>query len=134
MNASTPVAENDPRMIAWKAYVETAEYANTFKWAGTTEQNRQGSLWAAFIEGFTRSASPVVREVMSERARQDAKWGGTWHDDTHSLLDWWAFIRQRMTGRSYPEGPQRERQDLIEIAALAIAAVESMDRKNGRPS
>jgi hypothetical protein len=34
-----------------------------------------------------------------------------------------------MVGRAYPGGAARERRDLIEIAALAVAAVESFDRK-----
>ena len=77
----------------------------------------------------TPPASQVMAEVAKERQRQDLKWGGPDHDDTHVIgefLNW-------MLGRVYASHTQGEtaetRKNLIEIAALAVAAVESMDRK-----
>lgn len=92
----------------------------------TLEHTRTGERKAYAI---ARPVSTVVDEVLAERVRQDAKWGGPAHDDTHVLSDWWGFIRERLDTLQYPLGPADERRDLIEVAALAIAAVESMDRK-----
>lgn len=43
------VGENEPVMIAWKAYQQTDDYANTLSWAG---KHCVGELWAAFSQGF----------------------------------------------------------------------------------
>lgn len=64
-NVGALVPADDPLMIAWKAYQATDEYANTFKWATDPslrhrreedrqrrEQHFEGTLWAAFIEGY----------------------------------------------------------------------------------
>lgn len=51
MSTMTPCPANDPRMIAWTKYKATEEYANVLNWAHH-EEHTEGSLWAAFIEGF----------------------------------------------------------------------------------
>lgn len=38
-------------MVAWKEYQESKDFANSKKWAIHTE-HVEGSLWAAFLEGF----------------------------------------------------------------------------------
>ena len=77
------------------------------------------------------TASTVTLEVIAERARQDAKWGGPDHDDQHGLEDFCGFINQRTAdlARGF-ETTEHARKRMIQIAALAVAAVESMDRKN----
>ncbi len=72
----TQIANDDPRMIAWKAYQETDAYKNSKHWAMTIfpmmyakdppeklyslmapeqrEKHVEGSLWAAFLEGWER--------------------------------------------------------------------------------
>src|SRR5215813_4795445 len=55
MSTMTPVRDDDPRMKAWKVYSASDEYANTKKWALHAE-HVEGSLWAAFIEGFAAAA------------------------------------------------------------------------------
>lgn len=76
-NVSTAVPEDHPLMVAWKVYKETAEFKNSKKWALTiapmiqagdpdAERKRfslmpieqrevyvEGSLWAAFMAGFS---------------------------------------------------------------------------------
>jgi len=74
----------------------------------------------------------VLSEIEEERKAQDAKWGGSSHDDTHSQADWRNFIRLRLT--EVAMHPHKYRQNMIEIAALAVAAIESHDRKNGSQS
>lgn len=72
--------------------------------------------------------SDTMAEVVGERIRQDQKWGGPEHDDEHSEDDWHTFIGERLdNGVNPPLEPYRHR--MLEIAALAVAAVESFDRK-----
>ena len=49
MNTMQPCDPNSPLMKAWTKYKSTPEYANTLKWCPT---HSEGSLWAAFVEGF----------------------------------------------------------------------------------
>ena len=65
----------------------------------------------------------MLSEVAAERVRQDAKWGGPAHDDQHSMKDFCRFIEDRLYGGC----PSREA--LIEVAALAVASIESIDRR-----
>jgi len=74
----------------------------------------------------------VLETVRLERMRQDQKWDGAKHDDKHTVFDFIRWIKnyagwasQMADMNSFP----RTRKRLIQIAALAVAAVESMDRK-----
>ena len=69
----------------------------------------------------------VTDEIIEERERQDKKWGGVEHDDQHSTDDFFNFIGQRVI---YNMTPEEARKSLVEIAALAVAAVQSMDRSS----
>ena len=75
----------------------------------------------------------VIAAVITERKRQDMQWGGPDHDDTHSAGDWLRYMGQQATkitcGRTQGHNV---RECFIKIAALAVAAVESLDRKNGK--
>lgn len=67
----------------------------------------------------------IIEEVKAERVRQDAKWGGAEHDDKYTATDWGYFIWERTHYRAYcPEF----RRNMLQIAALAIAAIEANDR------
>lgn len=90
------------------------------------------------VESATRDKEPwithkVLSEIREERERQDEEWGGPKHDDTHDALDWHEFIEYqcdrfyRSCSSSTSERPDRSR--LVKVAALAIAALESIDRK-----
>lgn len=80
----------------------------------------------------------VVADVLRRRKEQDAKHGGEAHDDTHYYGDWISFIK-RFTAEAYA-GAVRDRlgvagnhsdlyeSALIDIAALAIAAIQSHRR------
>lgn len=89
----------------------------------------------------------IVGEITDERALQDAKWGGAAHDDKHTPYDWHRFIVEHASKaiavlpaadlRSLPPVAQRAyiteyRRHMIEVAALAVAAIESLDRKYPR--
>jgi hypothetical protein len=77
MNPQSPVPDDDPLMIAWKAYIATADFKNSKHWAmriraertdyeimpfEQREQHVMGSLWAAFAAGFTLSAESETPE------------------------------------------------------------------------
>lgn len=74
----------------------------------------------------------ILAELAAERTRQDAQWGGATRDDALPLPAFvqliedyagWARVKAR-------EGSMVEaRQRLIQVAALAVAAVESLDRR-----
>ena len=71
----------------------------------------------------------VLTEVFHERRKQDLKWGGPEHDDTHDSYDWIAFIACHV-GRAVMQPWNKEtfRRQMIRVAALAVAAVEWSDR------
>lgn len=92
----------------------------------------------------------VIDEVAQERAEQDAKWGEQNHPDgTSQLLTYAATSARERTNRSAREGkvtwmhildeevceafceeePGRLRAELIQIAAVAVAWVEAIDRR-----
>jgi hypothetical protein len=85
----------------------------------------------------------AIEDVVGERLNQDAQWGGYTHDDTHEPMDWHRYIeyqlnRWRITQQSSEEFalPQQlvdvARERLVKIAALALAAIESIDRKGSQ--
>ena len=51
MPTDTPLAKDDPLDVAWELYKSTEDYANTRRWA-LYEAHVDGSLWAAFAEGW----------------------------------------------------------------------------------
>jgi hypothetical protein len=75
----------------------------------------------------------VFGEIHAERERQDEKWGGPAHDDEHDAFEWSRFLqRQAMAGEQAAHrqlGPEW-RKRFVNIAALAIAAIESIDRQS----
>jgi hypothetical protein len=48
---ATALPTDSPIMLAWERYKSSQEYANSFKWAAH-EEHRNGSMWAAFFEGW----------------------------------------------------------------------------------
>ncbi len=74
----------------------------------------------------------VIDDILAERALQDKEWGGNEHDDKHDFYDWRTYLYKQITAASMESGQHdRQRKRLVKIAALAVAAIESMDRKGG---
>jgi hypothetical protein len=76
----------------------------------------------------------IIGQVITERKRQDMQWGGPEHDDTHSLFDWDDYIEHQLNKILFLEEGSVDREKvardaLIKVAALAVAAVESIDRR-----
>ncbi len=79
----------------------------------------------------TLALSRPFSDVAAERKRQDHKWGGPSHDDLHSVAQFVQWIRDYSAWARMMDSmrsPQKTRKRLIQVAALAVAAVESIDR------
>lgn len=79
----------------------------------------------------------IYREVETEREVQIEKYGGRGHDDQHTFNDWIVLsARYATAAAAYPacsedwrrEDSDRFRKNMIRVAALAVAAVEFIDR------
>lgn len=69
----------------------------------------------------------ILNEVKAERVAQDAQWGGPDHDDEHTAQEFICFIEAQLRKCDRGTGPDT-RERLIKVAALAVAAVQMMDR------
>lgn len=90
------------------------------------------SLDAADVKGWlTHNARRNLFALIdAERDRQDAIWGGPEYDDTHNTLDWENFISDwAWKATDSIDNPLKYRDGLVKVAALAVAAIESHDRK-----
>jgi hypothetical protein len=69
----------------------------------------------------------VTSEVQAERKRQRSRWGAK-HDRNHSWPDWHYLIGLRLSQvapQFNKSGVIGRRRALVELAALAIAAIEA---------
>jgi hypothetical protein len=91
----------------------------------------------------TGNMNDIHEEIKSERLRQNEEWGGAVHDDVHEPEKWVGFLRHQIrladraacslatdeiTGGEEKALIDGYRERLIKIAAVAIAAAESLDR------
>jgi hypothetical protein len=68
----------------------------------------------------------IIAQVITERKHQDMQWGGPAHDDQHPIEHWMGYLLHQLDRIRHQH---KDRDALIKIAALAVAAVESLDRK-----
>ena len=77
----------------------------------------------------------ILNEVRQERKRQDEKWG----EQNHNPADWLMILSEEVGEASkaaleakfvHDDGGLRYRKELIQVAAVAVAMVESLDRGN----
>jgi NTP pyrophosphatase (non-canonical NTP hydrolase) len=74
----------------------------------------------------------VISEIVDERASQDARWG----EQNHDPLYWLAILVEEVgevskeiaEGRIQPFLATAYRAELLQVAAVAVAAIESLDR------
>lgn len=71
----------------------------------------------------------IFEEIKAERVAQDAQWGGPEHDDEHDVTDFLEFIEAQIQKSRSDTSCIRDR--LVKIAAIAVAACESFDRRVG---
>lgn len=78
--------------------------------------------------------NPVYEDAERERDRQRAKGYDAAHDDAHTLTDFARFINDRglairvHEGVTQVDGLDKQRRRFVEIMALAVAAIEKIDR------
>ena len=74
-----------------------------------------------------RTLFDILEEIKSERQKQDSKWG----EQNHATLKWNAILGEEVgeVAKSILEGDLKNyREELIQVAAVAVAAIESLDR------
>jgi len=70
----------------------------------------------------------ILLEVSLERSKQDAQWGGPEHDRQHTGHDWRSFIELHASKAVVgPSSMFTFRQEMLKVAALAVAAIEWAD-------
>ena len=72
----------------------------------------------------------VLALITAERERQVAQGYTAQHDDQHLMADFYRFIQERIDRRMAAAGGTGAdfRKDMVEIAALAVAALQKIDR------
>ena len=84
----------------------------------------------------------VLTELFARRDKQDAEWGGPEHYYRHSRADWCRSIHQYLADASVAFYGDSDVQYLasvfedkmLDVAALAVAAVQSSRRKQSDPA
>lgn len=88
-----------------------------------------------------RNLAKILAEIEAERKAQDAKWG----EQNHSPIEWSAilteecgevakealefhFQREKNTAEWSAQKLQSYRKELIQVAAVAVAMIESLER------
>jgi len=74
----------------------------------------------------------IAQEFHVERTAQEARWGVA-NDDKWSLAEWAALISHYATrqavGDLHAIDAAKFRADLVKVGALAMAAIQSIERK-----
>lgn len=81
----------------------------------------------AVVKVPSAMAGYVFKEVETERQTQDKKWG----EQNHHPYKWLAILGEEVgeSNKAILEGELLEyRDEMIQVAAVAIAAIESLDR------
>lgn len=84
---------------------------------------------------MTTATESIANAVVAERRRQDDKWGGPAHDDVHPTAYFVELIRDYAGWARVMAGMHshdKARNLLVQVAALAVAAVECIDRREIR--
>jgi NTP pyrophosphatase (non-canonical NTP hydrolase) len=77
----------------------------------------------------------ILEEIKSERQKQDVKWG----EQNHNPIEWIAILTEEVgeASKAALEAHFRDpsqivdyRKELIQVAAVAVAMIESLDRNN----
>jgi hypothetical protein len=139
LNLTPTPAERKARPDIWGPRHTPAEEQARISWdvpAGLAEaltQKTKEIEASGICEGYSRvDPMRIAAEVRERRAEQDKQWGGPKHDDEHFPADWVRYIRkaarQAMT-REVPQEAEGFEDYMLDVAALAVAAIESSRRK-----
>lgn len=70
-----------------------------------------------------------IQDTNKRRVEQDGRWGGLDHDDHHDELDWQSFIEKQVKDAANADSSDQWRDRMVDIGALALAAIEWADRR-----
>jgi hypothetical protein len=74
--------------------------------------------------------SKAYDSIAQERRAQDAHWGGPVHNDLCDVYDWEQYLSTQIDKLLCDSlNPSVLRDRFVKIAALAVAAIDSLDRK-----
>lgn len=96
MGNSTPLPSDDARMVAWREYTATDDYRNTKRWA-VEPPHTEGSLWAAFLAGWSGAESrtpnaPNALTALAEACDEAADYCG----EVSQANEYWRGRRDHM--------------------------------------
>ena len=76
-----------------------------------------------------RHQEVILAEIRQERQKQDQIWGKTF-DDRNTLVEWITYIT-KYAGNAYTHkwDVYVFRTKMLQVAAIAVAAVEAIDRR-----
>jgi len=77
----------------------------------------------SYIKGRMR----IFESIEAERVKQDKQWGGLSHDVDHDIDDWTRYIEKQLGNIKKSKSSKEHRERLVKIAALAVAALESLE-------
>lgn len=76
---------------------------------------------------------PIWTELRIEREKQKQLWGNG-NDDSHSEECWSAIISHELGQACFHDDSSKKfRQQMVKVAAVAVAAIEAIDRAKGQP-
>ena len=76
----------------------------------------------------------IFNKIDEERTYQENKWGVEF-DDQNTINDWVTYINQYASHAARMNvGVDHVEENLIKVAALAVAALEAIDRNGGLPN
>jgi hypothetical protein len=74
----------------------------------------------------------ILEDIRKEREYQVGKWGDEF-DNKNTANDWVTYIAMYATaGARMDASPEDFRTAMIKVATLAVAALEAIDRNNGK--
>ena len=90
---------------------------------------KSGVALAADTPKQAQPTQEIFKQIENERMNQDAQWGGAKHDDANGADNWFGIIRKQLS-RFMRDGDSLslKRHALICVAAVCIAAIQSIDR------
>lgn len=65
----SPMDRGAPVMLAWATFKATEAYENAARWA-VSPQDTEGSLWRAFLEGYTAAAPAPPADAATKAVRE----------------------------------------------------------------
>lgn len=141
-NAFIQLVNAFPRIVEALHDAERDKHALTLAahdMATLIAERTEADTLRAEVDALRRALTSVPRDkalanVLAERERQDNKWGGASHDDQEPPMAWVDYVTRyaswagMMALSGGAEGMAKYRRRMVQVSALALAAVQSFDR------